>query len=83
MSTKEHGYVDSRGKRLLQSYFILPLWLPLALLAMPTAVLWYRDRPFPRGQCAKCGYDLTGNVTGVCPECGAESDDKPAPPASP
>jgi hypothetical protein len=22
------------------------------------------------GRCAKCGYDLTGNVTGVCPECG-------------
>jgi rubrerythrin len=22
------------------------------------------------GQCRKCGYDLTGNVSGVCPECG-------------
>ena len=21
------------------------------------------------GQCAHCGYDLTGNVSGVCPEC--------------
>lgn len=21
--------------------------------------------------CWKCGYDLTGNVSGVCPECGA------------
>ena len=20
--------------------------------------------------CIKCGYDLTGNVSGVCPECG-------------
>jgi len=20
--------------------------------------------------CAKCGYDLTGNVSGICPECG-------------
>ena len=20
--------------------------------------------------CVKCGYDLTGNVSGVCPECG-------------
>lgn len=23
------------------------------------------------GQCKACGYNLTGNVTGVCPECGA------------
>lgn len=22
------------------------------------------------GYCVNCGYDLTGNVTGVCPECG-------------
>ena len=23
-----------------------------------------------RGLCQRCGYDLTGNVSGVCPECG-------------
>lgn len=23
-----------------------------------------------RGLCVKCGYDLTGNISGVCPECG-------------
>ena len=23
-----------------------------------------------RGQCLNCGYSLTGNVSGVCPECG-------------
>ena len=23
------------------------------------------------GQCVRCGYDLTGNVSGVCPECGS------------
>ena len=28
----------------------------------------YRRRR--RNQCIKCGYDLTGNVSGVCPECG-------------
>lgn len=28
-----------------------------------------RDRE-ARGQCPSCGYDLTGNVSGVCPECG-------------
>jgi hypothetical protein len=29
---------------------------------------WMR-RPRPRA-CPSCGYDLTGNTTGVCPECG-------------
>ena len=24
----------------------------------------------PPGHCQKCGYDLTGNVSGRCPECG-------------
>ena len=22
------------------------------------------------GRCPTCGYDLTGNISGVCPECG-------------
>jgi hypothetical protein len=26
---------------------------------------------YPDGACQKCGYDLTGNVSGRCPECGA------------
>ena len=33
---------------------------------------YYRGSP-PRPaspQCAACGYDLTGNVSGICPECG-------------
>jgi hypothetical protein len=29
-----------------------------------------RQRRASRGQCIHCGYDLTGNMSGVCPECG-------------
>ena len=29
-----------------------------------------RRRRVERGGCAACGYALTGNVSGVCPECG-------------
>ena len=28
------------------------------------------DVRWARGLCVGCGYDLTGNVSGVCPECG-------------
>jgi len=32
----------------------------------------YRQyRPAARLRCWKCGYDLTGNTSGTCPECGA------------
>jgi hypothetical protein len=51
-------------------WIVLPLWLPLLLLAPVTAFLWYSDRCFPPGHCQNCGYDLTGNVSGRCPECG-------------
>lgn len=46
-----------------------------------TEVVWKKYRfkaPFDRRGilCMKCGYDLTGNVSGRCPECGT---DIPAP----
>ena len=57
----------SRGSRRVVSF---PLWIPFVLVALPTAFLWWRDqRRIPPGYCRKCGYDLTGNVSGACPEC--------------
>lgn len=49
-------------------------WLILIL----TMAIWWRARPRVnrtnlRG-CRKCGYDLFGNTTGVCPECGTAMD---------
>ncbi len=51
----------------------IPLWIPLLVVSIPICTLWYRDRRAPQGRCRKCGYDLTGNVSGVCPECGMPS----------
>ena len=38
------------------------------VLAIPATILAQRRRK--RGQCLSCGYNLTGNASGVCPECG-------------
>ena len=32
-------------------------------------------RRFKPNECQHCGYDLSGNVSGVCPECGTPIDD--------
>ena len=37
-----------------------------------------RVRIFSRSRCQKCGYDLTGNVSGACPECGTELESPPS-----
>lgn len=47
----------------------LPLWIPLLICIVATVVVFRRTRAVPGG-CGGCGYDLTGNVSGVCPECG-------------
>lgn len=49
----------------------MPPWLVLFVFAAPTAFLWWCDRARPRRGYCRCGYDLTGNISGRCPECGA------------
>ncbi|UCC31604.1 MAG: hypothetical protein JSU86_04855 [Phycisphaerales bacterium] len=53
----------------------LPLWLPFILFATyPTVAFVHgpvrRYRRRRKGLCIRCGYNLTGNMSGVCPECG-------------
>lgn len=53
----------------------LPLWMPFALLCACPVIVGVRGELRRRrrsrlGLCRRCGYDLTGNVTGRCPECG-------------
>ena len=56
-------------------YCGVPLWLPLLLFpAYPAFALvrgplrrWRRHR---KGLCIRCGYNLEGNVSGTCSECG-------------
>lgn len=49
-------------------YLLCPLWLPLGVVAAVS--IWMRRRRHRAGCCETCGYDLTGNLSGQCPECG-------------
>ncbi len=57
-------------------YAIVPAWAVVAGFWLPPAAraAWWvagrRRACRRRGLCAACGYDLRGNVSGVCPECG-------------
>ena len=50
----------------------IPLWMPILAFAIPTALTWRaHSLSFRRpGCCRNCGYNLIGNTSGVCPECG-------------
>ena len=71
--------LDRGSATLTSSTLWLPFWLIVLLLGgYPLIVLvrgalrrWHRGEP---GGCPRCGYDLTGNVTGTCSECGVTLD---------
>jgi hypothetical protein len=53
-----------------------PLWTLVLYLAFAPVGLGMDKvldarRRFSLGYCRACGYNLTGNVSGVCPECGS------------
>ena len=53
--------------------FGLPLYLFVVVFSIaPTIWLfkWRKRRKLGPNACLACGYDLTGNESGVCPECG-------------
>ena len=52
-------------------FFSLSVWSPFLFVFLLAAILIAYDlRPPAPGKCA-CGYDLTGNTSGICPECGS------------
>lgn len=63
------------------AYAVLGLWV---VLAVGYAVLFWGITSVMRsavptrrpGHCTRCGYNLTGNVSGRCPECGTKMQSK-------
>ena len=57
------------------TWLVFPFWAAcLALLSLAAVPVvrgpmrrWWRTH---KGRCLSCGYDLTGNKSGRCPECG-------------
>jgi hypothetical protein len=68
-SNQDEVYVGAPHWRI-----ILPIWSVLILVAAPVmragALAIRKRRRRSRGLCGICAYDLTGNQSGVCPECG-------------
>jgi hypothetical protein len=62
-------------------YFSLNAGLTVASLIMlvVAALLPLFRRGSRPGGCLTCGYDLTGNVSGTCPECGCAIENEESP----
>lgn len=55
----------------------VPLWCPFILFFAYPTIAFIRGpvrrwRRYRKGLCVNCGYNLTGNVSGICPECGTK-----------
>lgn len=58
------------GRPLQASVTVPSLWSFLGGFLLFTWLTLREPRQSPPGHCLKCGYDLKGNVSGLCPECG-------------
>jgi hypothetical protein len=65
------------GDQSMPRVIVTPYWFPIVLLGGFARLMIRRVRSVrtrdrtARGQCGRCGYNLTGNTSGTCPECGA------------
>jgi len=78
------SYYSHPRARVHTTYVIIPLWIVFVVVVIPTAYCWLHEwRRIPAGHCGRCGYDLTKNESGVCPECGREIESQKNSPIEP
>lgn len=81
MSTSRMSWKDENGTPMYENYRVvalqIPLWLWTPVMAVFTGAFFVgyrrqRRRLFKSAtnRCVQCEYDLTGNESGTCPECG-------------
>lgn len=62
------------GNPLLSIWGAVTVYIvPLLASLLVGYIVWKRGEAAARraqGLCVRCGYNLTGNVSGICPECG-------------
>lgn len=75
--TEKGTLFPSRGNRIPVWYrFDCPIWIMFVTVAIVPSITFVRFALRRRRSrrlgptCKKCGYNLTGNTSGVCPECG-------------
>jgi len=69
--------ISFSGSGIWETEIRFPVWALLLLLASYPTIAFIRGplrrhRRRKRNECIHCGYNLTGNVSGICPECGEE-----------
>lgn len=66
----EHGF-RLKGPDSIDEFVFAPIWNILLVLGALTGYRFWRDRRrvLPH-HCRACGYDLTGNLSRICSECG-------------
>jgi len=62
--------IQTHGRQDTFTEIAIPLWLPFIVAVIAAGIMWHRARPKAPDHCGNCGYDLTGNVSRTCSECG-------------
>ncbi len=61
---------SAAGERRISVVFPIVVLVGIAAVLPGVWLVGWGRRAAGKGRCSNCDYDLTGNTSGVCPECG-------------